>query len=168
MEEDLNEVFYSETHGVVSVPQIIKHIFDYLEEDPKANYNLVIGTDSHETGKSLKGKSINLVTAIVVHRLGHGGKYFWKRRHVKNIHTLREKIYTETMASLNFATSFVPVLRKNLNGHSPSLEIHIDVGERGETREMIKEVVGMVTGNGFVAKTKPNAYGASYVADKHT
>jgi len=26
----------------------------------------------------------------------------------------------------------------------------------------------MVTGNGFVAKTKPDAYGASYVADKHT
>ena len=33
---------------------------------------------------------------------------------------------------------------------------------------MIKEVVGIVTGNGYVAKTKPEAYGASYVADKHT
>ena len=33
---------------------------------------------------------------------------------------------------------------------------------------MIKEVVGMVTGSGYVAKTKPNAYAASYVADKHT
>jgi len=31
----------------------------------------------------------------------------------------------------------------------------------------IKEVVGMVTGNGFVAKTKPDAWGASTVADKH-
>jgi len=33
---------------------------------------------------------------------------------------------------------------------------------------MIKEVVGMVTGNGFTAKTKPDSYGASKVADKHT
>ena len=41
-------------------------------------------------------------------------------------------------------------------------------GEYGDTRDMIKEVVGMVTGNGYVAKTKPEAYGASYVADKHT
>ena len=49
-----------------------------------------------------------------------------------------------------------------------NLEIHIDVGEHGDTRDMIKEVVGMVTGNGYVAKTKPEAYGASYVADKHT
>jgi len=42
------------------------------------------------------------------------------------------------------------------------------VGEVGPTREMIKEVVGMVTGSGFVAKTKPEAYGAAVVADKHT
>ena len=48
------------------------------------------------------------------------------------------------------------------------MEIHVDVGEHGDTREMIKDVVGMVTGNGFVAKTKPYAYAASYVADKHT
>ena len=74
------------------------------------------------------------------------------------------------MSSLEFASEFVPLLKKNLNGKMPdyNLEIHIDVGEHGDTRDMIKEVVGMVTGNGYVAKTKPEAYGASYVADKHT
>ena len=101
---------------------------------------------------------------------GFGGQYFWRRQTVKNIHNLREKIYTETLASLNFATIFVPLFRKHLNGKEPNynLEIHVDVGEHGDTREMIKDVVGMVTGNGFVAKTKPYAYAASYVADKHT
>ena len=91
-------------------------------------------------------------------------------RNMSNIHSLREKIYAETLESLNFALFFVPLLRRLINGDSPSynLEIHIDVGEHGDTRDMIKEVVGMVTGNGFVAKTKPYAYGASYVADKHT
>jgi len=33
---------------------------------------------------------------------------------------------------------------------------------------MIKEVVGMVRGSGYNAKTKPDAYGASAVADRHT
>jgi predicted RNase H-related nuclease YkuK (DUF458 family) len=42
------------------------------------------------------------------------------------------------------------------------------VGPVGKTRDMIKEVVGMVNGNGFVAKTKPDSWGASSVADKHT
>jgi hypothetical protein len=33
---------------------------------------------------------------------------------------------------------------------------------------MIREVVGMVNGNGFTAKTKPDSWAASTVADKHT
>jgi predicted RNase H-related nuclease YkuK (DUF458 family) len=55
-----------------------------------------------------------------------------------------------------------------LNGERYKLEIHIDVGDVGPTREMIKEVVGMVTGNGFTAKTKPESFGAFSLADKNT
>jgi predicted RNase H-related nuclease YkuK (DUF458 family) len=33
---------------------------------------------------------------------------------------------------------------------------------------MIKEVVGMVAGNGYRAKTKPESFGAFAVADKFT
>jgi predicted RNase H-related nuclease YkuK (DUF458 family) len=166
------QAFQSITHGNLKVEEIIGLIKLFLEEKPNDIYSLVIGTDSHEKNgvKNEKGKTINLVTAVLIHRKGTGGKYFWIRKEVGNIHSLREKIYAETLTSLNFATSFVPLLKKGLNGHSPNynLEIHVDVGEHGDTREMIKEVVGMVTGNGFVAKTKPDAYGASYVADKHT
>lgn len=164
--------FQSLTHGSLKIEEIIELIKFFLEESPNAEYSLVIGTDSHEKNGTPNGgaKKINLVTAVLIHRKGFGGKYFWIRKEIGNIHTLREKIYAETMTSLDFATSFVPRLKKGLNGHSPiyNLEIHVDVGEHGDTREMIKEVVGMVTGNGFVAKTKPEAYGASYVADKHT
>lgn len=168
--------FNSQTHGKVSVEEIISIIKIFLEEEPESEYSLVIGTDSHEK-KVADGpaptngtRTINLVTAVLIHRKGFGGKYFWIRNEMPNIHNLREKIYAETLSSLNFATSFVPLLKKTLNGKAPNynLEIHVDVGEHGDTRDMIKEVVGMVTGNGFVAKTKPYAYAASYVADKHT
>jgi len=71
--------------------------------------------------------------------------------------------------SLNAAETLVPEIRKSINGSGKyELEIHIDVGKQGPTREMIKEVVGMVTGSGYVAKTKPDSWGASSVADKHT
>lgn len=168
--------FNSATHGKVEVEEVIEIIKKFLEEVPESEYSLVIGTDSHEkkvadAPRTYDGaKTINLVTAVLIHRKGFGGKYFWIRKELPNIHTLREKIYAETLASLNFATGFVPHLKKALNGKAPNynLEIHVDVGEHGDTRDMIKEVVGMVTGNGFVAKTKPQAYAASYVADKHT
>ncbi len=165
-----NLVFESTTHGTLNYTQVLKEIKLFLIQDPNKEYSLVIGTDSHEdTGSNLSNRTINLVTAILVHRRGFGGKYFWLRKKTSNIHSLREKIYAETLLSLEFAHKFVPLLKDTLGVElNYNLEIHIDVGERGETREMIKEVVGMVTGNGFVAKTKPYAYGASYVADKHT
>lgn len=164
------ELLNSLTHGEIEINEAILLIKQFLEEKPLAEYSLVIGTDSHEKENNGDSKTIKLVTAVLVHRKGYGGKYFWRRKSMPDIHSLREKIYAETLESLNFALFFVPLLRKELNGNSPfyNLEIHIDVGEHGDTRDMIKEVVGMVTGNGFVAKTKPYAYGASYVADKHT
>lgn len=166
-----NEIFNSITHGQLKIDESIGLIKSFLEERPNEEYSLVIGTDSHERNTQPGNtKTISLVTAVLVHRKGFGGKYFWKRKDLSNIHSLREKIYAETLESLSFATIFVPLLKKTLNGAAPNynLEIHIDVGEHGDTRDMIKEVVGMVTGNGFVAKTKPEAYGATYVADKHT
>lgn len=165
-----DELLNSVTHGEIKIKESIQLIKNFLEEKQTAEYSLVIGTDSHERVANGGSKTIGLVTAVLVHRKGFGGKYFWKRKNITDIHSLREKIYAETLESLNFALLYVPLLRKELNGESPiyNLEIHIDVGEHGDTRDMIKEVVGMVTGNGFVAKTKPQAYGATYVADKHT
>ncbi len=161
-------MFQNATYGELALPEVTKAIKTFLEEFPDAEYCLVIGTDSHEHTEG-KG-SLSVVTAIVVHRKGFGGKYFWQKKKLPKTKTLREKIYTETLTSLSFATEFVPMLKKTLNGTAPNykLEIHVDVGEHGATREMIKEVVGMVTGSGFSAKIKPESYGASYVADKHT
>lgn len=165
------KVFHSASFGEVSLTDLFTIIQEFLEEQPNAKYTLVIGSDSHDKMYEDSGKrTLNLVTAIVVYRQGFGGRYFWTRRDVPNIHSLRDKIYTETLASLDFAREFVPLLQEKvvLDKVNYNLEIHVDVGEYGDTREMIKEVVGMVTGFGFVARTKPDSFAASYVADKHT
>lgn len=164
-----SKTFSNTSFGNVKVDRIIDLINSFLEEVPDAVYSLAIGSDSHEKNGSSDHKNhINIVTAITVHRKGSGGIYFWTRKDSGEIHSLREKIYSETIESLRFAENFVPILQKKLNGHSPNLEIHVDVGEHGATRDMIKEVVGMVNGYGYIAKTKPMAYGASNVADRHT
>jgi len=168
-----NGFFYSQTHGKMQIIEMIAKIRDFLDFDPNSEYVLVIGSDSQEKNGTLKGKDfVTLVTAVTVHRKGTGGIYFYKKKHLKGFKgpraNIRNKIYLETTASLTFAEKFVPLLKENLNGHSPRLEIHVDVGEHGKSRDTIKEVVGMVTGCGYVAKTKPLSYGASKVADKHT
>ena len=171
MSDKKTDIFIGANDEVYTLEKVIAEIKQFLEDDPQGKYSLVIGTDSQEKFDTGNGKKhINLVTAIVVRRHGFGGRYFWQKKNQENIHTLRDKIYAETLVSLDFAKEFVPMLKKTLNKTSPKydLEIHVDVGERGTTRDMIKEVVGMVTGYGFVAKTKPYSYAASSVADKYT
>jgi predicted RNase H-related nuclease YkuK (DUF458 family) len=136
-----NEQFISPTKGPVSTPQMIDEVASFVEEEPSAFYRLVIGTDSQ--AKKINGKAeIDFVTAIVVHRKGRGARYFWKREKQIKAPVLREKIYTETLMSLVVAQEIVPDLRRAVSPAKYDLEIHIDVGSLGPTREMIKEVVG--------------------------
>jgi len=46
--------------------------------------------------------------------------------------------------------------------------IHADIGENGQTKDMIKELTGLIRGNGFEPKIKPEAYIASVVADRYS
>lgn len=165
---DLNKNgFYSPSKGSLTIGKMINEISEFVFDEPASFYRLVIGTDSQV--KSVSGKKeIDYVTAIIVHRKGKGARYFWKKEKLHKAPLLREKIYNETLRSLDTAHELVPTLRKALTAAKYDLEIHIDVGPLGQTRDMIKEVVGMVNGNGFVAKTKPESWGASSVADKYT
>jgi len=161
-------MFVSPTLGKLKQNDLIEAVASFIEAEPNATYRLIIGSDSHKRGQNGISK-LKLVTAIVVHRVGFGGRYFWQGKLEEAAKSLRDKIYLETLLSLETAQIFLPSLNRRLNGHGHyELEIHIDVGRAGETRDMIREVVGMVTGNGFTAKTKPESYGASKVADKHT
>ena len=163
-----NKQFISPTMGKLTAQETIEEIVKFFGEDPTVSYTLVIGTDSKVRRENGLQK-VDFVTAIVIHRKGKGARYFWLKNKKEKIYSLRDKIYYETLLSLELAQKLVPILKDELAGFAPyDLEIHIDVGTGGPTREMIKEVVGLVTGNGFTAKTKPESYGAYVVADKHT
>lgn len=159
--------FFSPTKGRLTMAQVVEEVSVFVNEDSDSMYRVVIGTDSQ--AKRIDGDSeIDFVSAIVVHRIGRGGRYFWNKERQHKKYVLRDKIYTETLKSLQLAEKVVPRLRKVIPASKYDLEIHIDVGPIGPTRDMIKEVVGMVVGSGFTAKTKPESYGASSIADKHT
>ena len=163
-----NGNFYSPTKGEMIAETMISEISGFVDEQPASFYRLVIGTDSQE--RRIDGKSeVDYVSAIIIHRTGKGARYFWKKvKKNGKKPQLRDKIYSETLMSLDIAQTIVPQIRKLISPAKYDLEIHIDVGPLGPTREMIREVVGMVNGNGFTAKTKPDSWGASSVADKHT
>jgi len=159
--------FYNPSKGKLTGLEMLDEIYEFVNDDPHSFYRLVIGTDSQV--KRINGKvECDYVTAIVIHRHGRGARYFWSKEKTEEPAVLRDKIYNETLRSLDAAHVLVPTLRKAVTPAKYDLEIHIDVGSLGKTREMIKEVVGMVNGNGYTVKTKPESWGASSVADKHT
>jgi len=156
------ERFYSPTRGRMSFDEVICEIVQIMESAPEDPYQIVVGSDSH----SSVGE-VDFVSAIIIHRLGKGGRYFWRRVREPKIHTLRQRIWKEAIFSFELAKAVM----EELEDRSPldyNLEIHVDVGEKGKTKELIDEVVGMIVGSGFAVKTKPDAFAASTVADKHT
>lgn len=157
-----NHLFQSPTLGTMTIDEVKETILSYMEEEPTAQYRLVIGTDSQP-----KNGYVDFVTALVVHKIGSGGIYFWKRTVEKKKYVLKERIYTEASMSLSFATDFFASFKNN-GISSYEIEIHVDIGNVGETRVLIAEVVGMIRGSGFTVRTKPDSYGASKVADRHT
>jgi len=134
-----------------------------MAQDPEARYRVVIGSDS----QCHNHHGVDFVSAIVIHRVGRGGIYFWQKRVESKVYSLPERIYREALDSLVLAEALLGELKKH-QIMEYSIEIHVDVGQVGETRTLINEVVGMIRGNGFAVKTKPDAFAAASVADKYT
>ncbi len=177
--------FISPTRGQLSFNLVLEDIFDFINENPRDKYKLIIGTDAagnHTLTEAKRGEMSNgiarksngqveFISALIVYRIGKGGRYYWKRSLLDDIVSLRQKIYAETVLSIELAQMFLEEFGKIFSlGENAKydFEIHLDVGENGESRNVIREVVGMVAGNGFTAKTKPESFGAAKVADRHT
>lgn len=149
--------------GMSFTPQeVAEAIARFMQADPERKYKVIIGSDSEKKDS----KSADFVTAIVCHRVGNGGIYFWRRIDGKECHTLRDRIWREVLMSLDSAKTVVDLM-KNQMVPEFDFEVHIDVGEKGPTRELIQELVGIVRANNFEARTKPDSYAASKIADRH-
>jgi len=153
--------FISPTKGRLTFDEMFKEIISFIREEPKDSYHLIVGTDS------LPGEEVYFVTAVIIHRIGSGGRYFYRKITNKHIKSLRQRIFYEATLSLETASLITSQLAKNGVSELP-IEIHVDIGTKGETRQLIKEVVGMITSSGYSAKIKPESFGASKVADKHS
>ena len=194
----LPKTFTSPTHGQLLWEEVLNKVVWFMSLDTGASYDVIIGTDSEarlasdgeskrarlardESGRGVNGQS-DFVSAIVVHKKGRGGVYFWGRQKIKNLYSMKQRIWQEATISLALAQRVVDDFAKmgmfdpsmdsgqvasNGFGTGLNLEIHVDIGPNGPTRELIADIVGMIRANGFKVATKPASWGASHVADRH-
>lgn len=156
-------VFISPTWGNLNLEKVRERIVAFIKADTASHYRIVIGSDSQPKNNN----EVDFVVALVLHRVGSGAIYFWKRFVKKEPMAIKQRIFAEASYSLDFAYQFLEGFKGN-GISNYDVEIHIDIGNHGPTRELINEVTGMVRSCGFAVKTKPDAYGASTVADRHT
>lgn len=148
----------------LSMAEVVAEIASFMADAPERKYKVTLGTDS----ELLATKKADFVTAIVVHRVGNGGRYFWQRYTLGDFHTLRDRIIREVLISIDVAKLMVAELEKKADNMPEfEFEIHADIGENGPTKQMIQEVVAMIRANNFEVRTKPYSYAATNVADRH-
>jgi hypothetical protein len=152
--------FQSPTRGQLTFNEVIDDLASFLSSEGNAySYSIFIGTDSEE-----RSDETEYMSAIVAYRHGRGGRYFTQRTIDQLEATLRDRIWRETMLSTDIAQELIQELSSR--GLNARLEIHCDIGERGPTRDLIKEICGFVRGNGFAVSIKPDSCAASAVADR--
>lgn len=182
-------IFNSPTKGSLNLADVIKELVEFKKENPEERYKIAIGTDS-ET----RERGAEFVCVVAIHRIGKGGRYFWFKIHDDRKLDLRTRIYQEAVISLalaggllekeleahgvkldmnNSVSEAFKFLENDIENNSEKeiiftneLEIHVDIGTIGPTREMIKEIVGMIKGSGFFVKIKPDSFAATSLADK--
>ncbi|MBI4132117.1 MAG: hypothetical protein HY474_00625 [Candidatus Sungbacteria bacterium] len=157
--------FHSWSKGTLTLGRVFEEITAYIRSQPERSYQIIVGSDSAARNP------VPLVTAVTVRRIGNGAVHFWVTSEKKSFHTLRDRITGEALQSITLAQEIRSGLREKLGEEflwDGKIEVHIDVGVNGPTRDLIDQVVGMVKGFGFAAVIKPGSFGASQVADLHT
>ncbi len=158
--------FYNQTLGrYLTFNELVEEIYNYMSLAPQAHYKITVGSDS------MGSNDTQFVTAVSVLKIGNGGRYFWTKSNVEHCSTLRDRIYKEAVRSITFVQELKSQLKDKLGEDffwNGQIDVHVDVGNAGKTKEFVESVVGMVKGYGFNAIIKPNSFTASILADRHT
>lgn len=157
--------FYNPSQGDLDISQVIDEISNYTKQKPEKFYDIIVGCDSSS------GEEPHFPIAVVILRRGLGGRFFLKRINYKNrkFYNWKQRILEEVLLSCELALFLKEKLEEKLDPSNYQFRyIHADVGENGATKDMIKEVTGLIRGNGFEPKIKPESFVASTVADRYS
>ena len=138
-----------------------EEVFELLltEISSQENCKIIIGTDSQNTYRT------KAVLVICLIRPGKGGLFFYHIDYwYPKIKDLSTKIYKETENSLSLARELNNFLHERKA--RAMVEIHVDIGTKGKTKDLIQSILGWVSAEGMNCKIKPYSFVASTIADR--
>lgn len=150
------------SRGEFNFDEMVNAIKEHILEDTTQKYIVIVGGDS-QTFYS-KGQT-KYITTVIVRKVGRGAQYYYFTDYKPFARSLREKIWNEVMSIYE---TIIALKDSGLSKNIVDVVPHIDVGEKGETRKLIKEVTGLFIGEGYNVQIKPFSFASSSVADKHS
>jgi uncharacterized protein len=148
------------TYGEVSFERMCHIIKSFISKDTDKKYEVTVGTDSQNFDIT------RTVIVVAVWRVGSGGIFFYDTKLIKKITNLQQKIFYETSLSIETAKILEGALKDD--NLSCDVTIHVDVGPRGKTSQLIPDIRAWVNSYGFKCKTKPDSYTASCIANRYS
>ncbi|MCL6633178.1 MAG: ribonuclease H-like YkuK family protein [Alicyclobacillus herbarius] len=155
--------FFNPTHGTMDIQEVVEELIHEAKSHPHDAFRVIIGTDSQPKPQD---QSVTFVSAVIFHRIGKGARYFVHRDRQPFMRSLRQRMFAEAGYSLQLGAQLSEALKAQ--GCDWQIEVHLDVGEKGATKQLIREIVAWITASGYEARIKPDSYGASKVADRYT
>ena len=101
-DKTIPQVFTSPTYGQVDWEEALSKMAWFMGVDTTASYEIIIGTDSEA-----QNGTADYVSALIVHKKGRGGIYFWGRQKVEKIFSMKQRIWQEALMSLSIAEKLV-------------------------------------------------------------
>ncbi len=132
--------------------KITYQLKDWLKENFKEGNELHIGTDSIQ----LKNHT-QFITVVIIINPTKGGRVLYSRLITPRINALHQRLMREVWESVSLAMDL----------DIPTTAIHVDANpnENHLSSKYVKALAGMVVGNGFAVKIKPEAWAATAAAD---
>lgn len=160
--EHKRNVWMTPSRGEFTFDGMVEAIKKHIAEDPTKEYAVIVGGDAQSFYKSGRTKYI---TTVIVRKMGKGAQYYYFTDYQPVAQSLRQKIWNEVMSVYE---TIVELKDAGLSRDVVDVIPHVDVGEKGETRKLIKEVTGLFLGEGYDVQIKPYSFASSSVADKHS
>lgn len=125
------------------------------------NCEVSVGSDSQ-----LNSGAWTFASVICLYWPGHGGKYFFKRgrRNYSTYASLEDRILSEVHDSVMIADEIRQILP------SAKISVHADISSsaKHKSNKIAKVAQSYISGMGFEATIKPDAWAAATIADRLT
>lgn len=150
----------SDDNTYLTFEEALKQAIAYINEDKEEEYDVIVGSDS-----LWRPAQTIFATVFAVHRKGKGARFWYtksKEKFPKNIpvRLMREASDSvELMQALYDSEIMLLVPEDNFS-------VHVDCGNHGESKCVINEIIGFVTGQGLKCEYKPGSAVATTCADK--